>query len=95
MPADDLLEAKEVWENTVMLIKNKKADSLPSMAQSRVLHVRPHGSNKADTLPTHYGTKETKKSVFGKDPPKNACVWGKNPLQVLVPSCSRKRSAVR
>tara|TARA_B100000700_G_scaffold329196_1_gene449917 strand:- start:2031 stop:2663 length:633 start_codon:yes stop_codon:yes gene_type:complete len=64
MPADDLLEAKEVWENTVMLIKNKKADSLPSMAQSRVLHVRPHGSNKADTLPTHYGTKETKKSFW-------------------------------
>lgn len=63
-PMQDIGEAKWVWEETVSRIKNKKADSLPTIKENRVSHVRPHGKNAKDTLDTGYGTKEVKKCFW-------------------------------
>lgn len=64
MPAKDLLVAQKVWEETLQLInegkivknikQNKKGENIretffPSSSDNEVAHVRPHGSNAADT----------------------------------------------
>ena len=64
MSTEDLREAQSVWRKTVSQINLKKADKLPKMSESRVLHVRPHAQNKFDTLPTHYGQDVIKKSFW-------------------------------
>ncbi|WP_416688333.1 MutH/Sau3AI family endonuclease [Candidatus Pseudothioglobus sp. Uisw_041] len=61
---EDLREAQKVWEKTVSQINLKKADELPKMSESNVLHVRPHAQNKMDTFPTHYGEAVIKKSFW-------------------------------
>ena len=61
---DDLKEAQKVWKKTVSQINLKKADELPKMSESKVLHVRPHAQNKLDTFPTHYGKNVIKKSFW-------------------------------
>jgi len=61
---DDLREAKSVWSKTVSQINLKKADELPKMSESKVLHVRPHARGKFDTYPTHYGENVIKKSFW-------------------------------
>ena len=61
---EDLREAQKVWEETVSQINLKKADELPKISESNVLHVRPHAQNKMDTFPTHYGEDVIKKSFW-------------------------------
>ena len=61
---EDLKEAKIVWRKTVSQINLKKADELPKISESKVLHVRPHAKSKFDTLPTHYGKDVIKKSFW-------------------------------
>ena len=64
MSATDLKEAQNVWKKTVSQINLKKADELPKISESMVLHVRPHAQNKEDTFPTHYGKDVIKKSFW-------------------------------
>jgi len=65
MPSKDLVEAKEVWENTIETVKNglivrsisESGDRLsyfPKKSENRICHVRPHARNADDTytLPT-------------------------------------------
>lgn len=63
-PMKDIGKAQDVWEETVKRIKNHNAKNLPGIAYNGVAHVRPHGKNKKDTLPTGYGTEEVKKSFW-------------------------------
>jgi len=42
MPETDLDRTKEVWEDTVRLIRRGRLDFLPSAAQTYAVHVRPH-----------------------------------------------------
>jgi DNA mismatch repair protein MutH len=42
MPEGDLDLTKEVWEDTVRLIRRGRLDDLPSAAQTYTVHVRPH-----------------------------------------------------
>ena len=64
MSATDLKEAQNVWKKTVSQINLKKADELPKMSESKMLHVRPHARDKFDTFPTHYGQDVIKKSFW-------------------------------
>ena len=53
MPEADLEgEARGTWEETVRRIRDGRADQLPRMSESRICHVRPHGRDSRDTLPT-------------------------------------------
>ena len=85
MPPSDLIEAQRIWEETIKLIKigkiiknikiNKKGDELreshfPSSSSSRVAHVRPHGSDAADTFPLPKNDKLTGADTFTKH-----CFW--------------------
>lgn len=63
-PMNNIDEAKWVWEETVLRIKNKKANALPGIKDNFVAHVRPHARNSEDTLPTGYGTFEIKKCFW-------------------------------
>ena len=63
-PMSDIEEARWVWEETVRRVKDKQAHSLPSIKDNAVAHVRPHGRNASDTLPTGYGTEEVKKCFW-------------------------------
>jgi DNA mismatch repair endonuclease MutH len=64
MPFKDREEAKRVWEKTKMQVANHKAQYLPKSAESNVAHVRPHGKNKLDTLPTPEGNLLPKKCFW-------------------------------
>lgn len=46
MPEADLDLTKEVWEDTVRLIRRGRLDYLPSAAQTYAVHVRPHDSKR-------------------------------------------------
>ena len=53
MPGSDFeSEVRRVWEETVRRIKRVTHDALPKMSESRICHVRPHGRDSQDTLPT-------------------------------------------
>ena len=65
VPEKDLnTEIKRVWEETVMLIKQNKYDSLPKISESTILHVRPHAQNSNDTYPTLDGKNAIKKCFW-------------------------------
>jgi len=55
MPYEDREEARKVWEFTKKQIIDGNADKLPGMKDSYVAHVRPHGRNADDTIPTPDG----------------------------------------
>jgi hypothetical protein len=63
-PMEDIQEAQRIWEETIKQIKQYKADALPGIKDSYILHVRPHARNAKDTAPTSYGTFEVKKSFW-------------------------------
>lgn len=63
-PMNDIDEARKVWEETVRRIKGHRADSLPGIKDSGIIHVRPHARNGKDLAPTGYGTFEIKKSFW-------------------------------
>jgi DNA mismatch repair protein MutH len=53
MPQADLEgPVRHVWEETVRRILGGRADHLPRMSENPVCHVRPHGRDSRDTLPT-------------------------------------------
>lgn len=64
MPYHDREEAKKVWQQTVSTIKSGDMKKLPKSSQSNVAHVRPHGKNKADTLPLPNGDSFTKQCFW-------------------------------
>jgi DNA mismatch repair protein MutH len=65
MPYNDLeIEARGVWQRTIALIKDGKADQLPRKSGSRVCHVRPHGANSSDTDETPDGRYLVKKCFW-------------------------------
>ena len=64
MPYEDREEARKVWEKTKSQIATGMAEFLPKMSESRVAHVRPHGKNKADTIPTPHGKMLVKKCFW-------------------------------
>lgn len=64
MPDRDLLEAKRCYEEMQRRINAGHAEQSVTSRENRCCHVRPHGRNKADTLPTPYGTQETKKCFW-------------------------------
>ena len=64
MPYEDRQEAYEVWRKTKRQIANRRAEFLPKSSESRVAHVRPHGKNKNDTLPTPEGKTLVKKCFW-------------------------------
>ena len=64
MPYEDRLEAERVWRRTVDIINNGDMKDLPKSSESSVAHVRPHGQNKADTLPLPNGGSFTKQCFW-------------------------------
>ncbi len=65
MPVEDIEQhARECFEKTVELIMEDRADYLPQSTDNPVCHVRPHGRNKADTLPTPSGRMVVRKSFW-------------------------------
>jgi hypothetical protein len=51
----DLLEVKKVWLATKKAIHEGRYDDLPKISYNRVSHVRPHGRNALDVVPTPDG----------------------------------------
>ncbi|GAB4281643.1 MAG: Sau3AI family type II restriction endonuclease [Coriobacteriia bacterium] len=65
MPVEDIeRHARECFERTVELIMEDKADYLPQSTDNPVCHVRPHGRDSADTLPTPSGRMVVRKSFW-------------------------------
>ena len=64
MPDCDLIEAKRCYEEMQRRINAGRADLSVKSSENRCCHVRPHARNKADTLPTPYGSRETKKCFW-------------------------------
>ena len=64
MPDADLLEARRCYEEMQRRVREGHAEQSVTSRENRCCHVRPHGRNKADTLPTPYGTRETKKCFW-------------------------------
>lgn len=64
MPDADLLEARRCYEEMQRRVASGHADRSVRSTENRCCHVRPHGRNKADVLPTPYGSFETKKCFW-------------------------------
>lgn len=64
MPDADLLEARRCYEEMQRRVRSGHADQSVKSTENRCCHVRPHGRNKADVLPTPYGSFETKKCFW-------------------------------
>lgn len=64
MPDSDLLEAKRCYAEMQERVRSGHAERSVRSTENRCCHVRPHGRNKADVLPTPYGSFETKKCFW-------------------------------
>ncbi|MCI1665059.1 MAG: hypothetical protein LKI25_01645 [Atopobiaceae bacterium] len=64
MPSEDLAEAERCYEQTRELVRNGQYDHLPRSTENRCCHVRPHGKDSHDTLPTPQGTQEPKRCFW-------------------------------
>lgn len=64
MPDADLLEARRCYEEMRRRVREGHAGRSVRSTENRCCHVRPHGRNKADVLPTPYGSFETKKCFW-------------------------------
>jgi DNA mismatch repair protein MutH len=64
MPYEDREEARRVWEWTRQQIASGHAQELPKIIDSRVAHVRPHGKDHRDVLPTPQGDMLLRKSFW-------------------------------
>lgn len=65
MPVEDLETcARECWEQTVERIRRGASDDLPRKSENRCVHVRPHGRNSADMVPTPSGPPAVRKSFW-------------------------------
>ena len=63
MPYQDRMEAQRVWEETKKRV-DIDCSSLPGLRESPIAHVRPHGRNGEDKIPTPQGTFEVRKSFW-------------------------------
>lgn len=63
-PMKDIGEAERVWQKTIDCINDGRYEDLPKISESPVAHVRPHGRNSSDTIPTPQGTMEMKKCFW-------------------------------
>ena len=57
-------EVQRVWTETVERIADSRADNLPRESQSPICHVRPHGRDSRDTLPTPKNGELVRKSFW-------------------------------
>lgn len=64
MPYQDREIAHDVWRRTVRCIRAGDMSGLPKIKDRQVAHVRPHGKNKADTLPLPNGGEYTKQCFW-------------------------------
>lgn len=64
MPYADLMEARRVWEETVKRIREGRTGDLPKISDSKVVHIRPHGRNAQDKVPTPDGRMEVRKCFW-------------------------------
>lgn len=64
MPHDDLEQAKIVWKETIKRINNNEYNELPGIKFNNVCHVRPHGRDSDDKIPTPDDNKAVKKSFW-------------------------------
>ena len=65
MPYQDLeTHVKKIWSRTINQIKNKHADDLPKSSEDTVCHVRPHGRDSRDTIPTPHNGQLPKKCFW-------------------------------
>lgn len=64
MPDTDLLEARRCYDEMRRRVGSGHAENSVRSSENRCCHVRPHGRNKADVLPTPYGSFETKKCFW-------------------------------
>ncbi|MEX1014293.1 MAG: Sau3AI family type II restriction endonuclease [Candidatus Paceibacterota bacterium] len=55
---------RKVWAETKRRIKEGRADDLPKKSDDPVCHIRPHGRNKQDVLPTPKNGEVTKQSFW-------------------------------
>lgn len=65
MPIEDLdTLARECFEETVLRVREDQAEYLPKKSENRAVHVRPHGRDSRDVIPTPAGTLVCKKSFW-------------------------------
>jgi DNA mismatch repair endonuclease MutH len=65
MPISDVdTYVRTCFERTVDLIMEGKADYLPGASENPVCHVRPHGRDSSDTVPTPTGGQAVRKSFW-------------------------------
>ena len=64
MRDSDLLEARRCYDEMRKRVQEGHAERSVTSRENRCCHVRPHGRNKADVLPTPYGSFETKKCFW-------------------------------
>jgi len=65
MPIKDVeIHGRRCFERTAELILEDKADELPRSSENKVCHVRPHGRDSSDTLPTPSGKQVVRKSFW-------------------------------
>jgi DNA mismatch repair protein MutH len=55
IPSKDLLEVKKVWQSARKCIHEGNYEDLPRISDNPVSHVRPHGRNALDVVPTPDG----------------------------------------
>ena len=64
MPESDVSEARRCYEEMQRRINTGDADNSVKSTENRVCHVRPHGRNKQDVLPTPQGDMLVKKGFW-------------------------------
>lgn len=65
MPIADVEEqARECFERTVQLVREDELEYLPGSRQNKVCHVRPHGRDSSDLIPTPAGGLAVRKSFW-------------------------------
>jgi DNA mismatch repair protein MutH len=64
MPTKDLNEVRKVWVETIRRIKAGKADQLPKSTENHVSHIRPHGRDGSDKIPTPHNGLQVKKCFW-------------------------------
>lgn len=64
MPDDDLEDAERCYEEMRLRVANGHAEDSVKSTENRCCHVRPHGRNNEDTLPTPQGDRIVKKCFW-------------------------------
>ncbi len=65
MPIEDVDSfARECFDETIYRIREDRAEYLPKKSEGHAVHVRPHGRDSSDTLPTPSGRLVCKKSFW-------------------------------